>query len=171
MDLPRFKYHPDPVATGAVAKSDGECARCRKVRGYVYAGSPYALADDLNVCPWCIADGSAAKEFNATFVQDIEEQLPAEIMTEVFERTPGYVSWQGENWLCHCNDACEFHGDFTRAGLQALKPEDEARFLEDNDWIEDWPRIKKNYQPASDLALYKFVCRHCGVVRIGVDLS
>lgn len=171
MDLPKFKYHPDPVATGAVVKSDEECARCRQVRGYLYDGAPYAIADGLKICPWCIADGSAAKEFNATFVQSIEQDLAKDIQAEVMERTPGYISWQGEFWLCHCNDACEFHGDFTRAGLAALKLEDEQRFLDDNDWVEDWPRIKAEYQPASHLALYKFVCRHCGAVRIGADLS
>lgn len=171
MDLPKFKYHPDSIATGAIVAADDECSRCRERRGYVYEGTPYGLSDDLTVCPWCIADGSAAKEFNATFVQDIEGDVAADIRKEVMERTPGYVSWQGENWLCHCDDACEFHGDFTPEGLASLKPDEEARFLEDNDWIENWPAIKRNYQPAADLALYKFVCRHCGTVRIGVDMS
>lgn len=23
-------------------------------------------------------------------------------------RTPGYVSWQGNNWVAHCSDYCAF---------------------------------------------------------------
>ena len=171
--LPRFTYHPDPVATGAVEKSDAECACCGKARGYVYAQAPYCEEDDLEgaICPWCIADGSAAKKYDATFVQEVENGAPDSVVKEIMERTPGYESWQGEIWLTHCNDACEFHGDMSRADLAALSPEAEAQFLAENDFIDDWPEFKKHYAPKGDTALYKFVCRHCGLVRIGVDMS
>jgi uncharacterized protein CbrC (UPF0167 family) len=161
------------MATGAVVECEVPCKCCGRARGAVYAGAPYCEADGLEsaICPWCIADGSAAAKFAATFVQDAETELAPSVRAELFERTPGYECWQGENWLCHCNDACEFHGDISREELQALAPEAEARFLAENDWIEDWPEVKKHYRPRGDMGLYKFVCRHCGIVRLGVDMS
>lgn len=38
MTLPKFKYHPDPVATGHLVESDTACACCGQVRGYIYTG-------------------------------------------------------------------------------------------------------------------------------------
>ncbi|MFD9367154.1 CbrC family protein [Streptomyces sp. NPDC060020] len=31
-ELPAFPYHPDPMATGAVVRSEGTCARCGQAR-------------------------------------------------------------------------------------------------------------------------------------------
>jgi hypothetical protein len=39
MDLPTFKYHPEPVATGSVVLSQNECECCGKVREYIYHSS------------------------------------------------------------------------------------------------------------------------------------
>ncbi len=69
MDLPITKYHPDPVATGSVdANPDQPCLCCNRIRGYIYTGPAYSerfhyLSGCL--CPWCVADGSAAKQFRA----------------------------------------------------------------------------------------------------------
>ena len=173
--FPRFTYHPDPVATGAVKASDATCLCCRRPRGFVYDGSPYSRRDDLDdaVCPWCIADGSAARTFGATFVQNSEDELKPAIRRRLFERTPGYESWQGEFWLCHHDDACEFHGDATREDLNALTEAEETLFLEENDFLQDdWTDIKADHDAkASSLGIYKFRCRHCGLTRLGVDMS
>ena len=32
-----------------------------------------------------------------------------------------------------------------------------------------WQQVADGYQPGCDAALYKFVCRHCGLVRFGHD--
>ncbi len=34
MDLPTFRYHPDPLATGSVEPGDTRCLRCGEVGGY-----------------------------------------------------------------------------------------------------------------------------------------
>ena len=64
--LPAFKYHPDPVATGSIkADPDAPCLACNRIRGYIYEGPAYSEKYDYlthSLCPWCIADGSAAKE-------------------------------------------------------------------------------------------------------------
>lgn len=173
--LPRFPYHPDPIATGAIKASEAACACCGRARGYVYNGGPYSIRDDLDdrICPWCIADGSAARTLDATFVQSTEESLPRGVETRLFERTPGYESWQGERWLVHHGDACEFHGDATLADLNALTAAEEAAFLRENDFLADeWPDLKVNHDPqASSLGIYKFRCRRCGTIRLGVDMS
>jgi uncharacterized protein CbrC (UPF0167 family) len=173
--FPRFKYHPDPLATGAVKASDATCLCCGRTRGFVYTHAPYSRRDDLEgaVCPWCIADGSAARKFQARFVPDAEDELPAAAGRELFERTPGYLSWQGENWLCHHGDACEFHGDATHEDFNALTETEEALFLEENDFLGDWwadMKIKHDNR-ASDVGVYRFRCRHCGLTRLGVDMS
>ncbi len=180
--FPQFRYHPDPVATGAVIHSNAECLCCGKSRGYVYSMSPYSTRDDLHqrICPWCIHDGTAAARFDASFVQDVEGlrpnsegQLPpaSGYQIEVLTRTPGFNSWQGEFWLCHCDDACEFHGDLSRQDLMSLSPIDEERFLTEHGGGLDLLALKEHYQPGGDVALYKFLCRHCGIIRLGVDLS
>lgn len=44
------------------------CQGCGKARGFVYVGPVYSV-EELNdaLCPWCIADGSAAEAFGASF--------------------------------------------------------------------------------------------------------
>lgn len=60
MSLPAFRYHPDPLATGSVIRSDARCVCCGDARGYVYAGPVYAVDEYENcLCPRCIADDSA----------------------------------------------------------------------------------------------------------------
>lgn len=111
MTLPAFRYHPDPVASGSVAVSDAECRRCLQRRGYIYTGPVYSETPlDDALCPWCIADGSAHREFDATFVDSEAFPLdtPASAATEISERTPGYDTWQSEEWPVCCSDSTAF---------------------------------------------------------------
>lgn len=173
--FPHFPYHPAPIATGAVKASDAVCRRCGHARGFIYSGAPYSRRDDLQdaICPWCIADGSAARTFKASFISTSEDELPPGPHRELYERTPGYASWQGEFWLCHHDDACEFHGDATREDLNALTGAEEALFLQENPFVEDyWADMKANHDPeTSALGVYRFRCRHCGLTRLGVDMT
>src|SRR5262245_60801263 len=68
MELPVFRYHPDPVRTGSIQPSDNECVCCRKRRGHIYMGPVFAEPElDESLCPWCISDGSAHETFDAEF--------------------------------------------------------------------------------------------------------
>jgi uncharacterized protein len=170
--LPLFRYHHDPLATGVVAVSDAICECCCKARGYVVQSGIYSAQTIENLCPWCVSDGSAAKRFSGEFVQDIDGKVPQSVYEEIMHRTPGYISWQGECWLTHCDDACVFHGDLTREELRTLPVKAEKEFLERNGWVAAWwPELKEDYEPAGDTALYKFVCRHCSQWIIGIDMS
>ncbi|NJL02495.1 MAG: hypothetical protein HC910_18785 [Spirulinaceae cyanobacterium SM2_1_0] len=173
--LPHFPYHPDPVATGAVVASDKQCVCCERSRGYVYVGSVYSTNDlDDALCPWCIADGSAASRLDASFGELFSRHralVPESVIAEVNLRTPGYVSWQGESWLSHCNDACEFHGDATAAEVADASNETKNAWMEEYKQDEaSWLSVVDGYRPAGHSALYKFVCRHCRRVLFGWDL-
>lgn len=135
MTLPTFKYHPDPVATGAIMQSQGECPCCERNRGFEYANEPYqndrTVEQELcGICPWCIADGSAAAKFGARFVDiDASDEYfggretvndPA-IRQELCERTPPYTSWNSPRWRSHCGDYCAYLGDLEPAEMGALR--------------------------------------------------
>ena len=176
MELPNFKYHPNPLATGSVKPSDAKCRCCGKSTGYIYAASVYAKEElQEEICPWCIANGEAAEQFGALFSDDeplLEEGISPEICAEVSERTPGFNSWQQEEWLSHCNDACEFHGDAPKHELEALSGSEKKVFLSRNYLKEkDWENVLRHYQLGGNPAVYKFVCRHCKAVLYGMDFT
>lgn len=169
--FPTFRYHPDPLATGAVHPSDLACQCCGVARGFRVAHH-YGVKSYDCICPWCVADGRAAKTLGVSFVQDAEGDLPAAVWKELNDRTPGYESWQGERWLTHCYDACAFLGDLPRDEVANLPPETEKAFLTENDWLDDWEDLKVAYASGNcDVGLYKFECLHCRTIRIGVDYS
>lgn len=162
MDLPAFPYHPDPVATGSVEiNPDKPCLCCNRIRGYVYTGPAYSerfhyLSGCL--CPWCIADGSAAKRFQAEFTDTgTLDGVPDAVVTQLATRTPGFVAWQQERWLTCCNDAAAYLG---RAGSAELE----------QDFAPARPAVQRELAPGQELTdlqkdgeptAYIFRCLHC----------
>lgn len=173
---PTFRYHPNPLATGAVEKSSVTCVCCGKARGFIYVGPVYAI-EELHelLCPWCIADGSAAEKLGASFADShplITAHVPAAAVEEVNLRTPGYSCWQQESWLAHCGDACEFHGDVTAEEVRNASEETKKHWLAEYKQNEEgWQWATSGYRPGGNSPLYKFVCRHCHLVLFGWDLS
>lgn len=171
ISLPEFRYHPDPVATGVVVRDeDAPCLSCNRIRGYVYDGPVYSekfhhLAHCL--CPWCIADGSAARQFGAEFADSgTMDDVPDEVRDEIARRTPGFNAWQQEQWLTCCGDAAEFLG---MAGSAELKtqfkdalPAVEEHLRQDFDLSGKALKqfvagLSKDGMPTA----YVFRCRHC----------
>lgn len=126
--LPRFRYHPDPVATGAIEVMAGTCLGCGRDRGWMCVVAPYAGRDLRDrLCPWCVADGTAASTFGAVFTDldgetDTDGVDPA-VLDEINHRTPGFSGWQQERWLFCCNDGAAFLG---AAGWEELAPHPDA---------------------------------------------
>jgi uncharacterized protein CbrC (UPF0167 family) len=146
--LPNFKYHPDPIATGAVHASPAICDSCGQARGFEYAASFYtAHKSELTLCPWCIASGEAARKYSGAFSDAhplARAGLSRDVVREVCERTPGYVSWQQDNWQVHCGDACEFHGAADPAEVKALAGPSLTELLDRFGIQEDWWRRLSN---------------------------
>lgn len=176
MALPQFRYHPDPLATGAIEPGPAVCDCCGETKGYVYAATFYTAHLDVpTLCPWCIASGEAARKYDGQFADDRplrEAGLADEIVREVCERTPGYISWQQEVWQAHCGDACEFHGDAEPDEMRALDGDALAEFLDSNGITEDdWTGILDGYEKGGDPAVYKFVCRRCRKIVYSLDFT
>ena len=173
--LPLFTYHPDPLATGSVEASGARCACCGRERGYIYTAAVHAEEDLTGqLCPWCIAEGVAAERFGARYADSaplIEAALPEEIIEEVTQRTPGYRSWQPDEWKCCCGDACEFHGNPDRSHLGLLAASAVEQFLSLTKWSpEQWLEFVSDlYEPGGSPGVYHFVCRHCNKPRYGLD--
>lgn len=157
-ELPTFRYHPNPVATGAFVLEPGRCSSCGLDRGYVYKGPIYAIEEPDPPCPWCIADGSFAARFDAEFTDPAPlAGLDPAVIEEVTRRTPGYAGWQQEQWLTHCNDAAVFLG---AVGYEELLAHPEAlELLRQDMGDDDVQGLSRDGSPTA----YLFRCRHCGV--------
>jgi uncharacterized protein CbrC (UPF0167 family) len=174
MDLPLFKYHPDPVATGSVEIRNARCACCGEDREAVYVGSVYAEANlDESICPWCIGSGLAHERFEAEFTDraavggddlDSRNPVPQEVTEEVAYRTPGFSGWQQERWLVHCGDACAFLGPAGKRELGAYGSEDLLESIRadaemDESEFQDYlDALDRDSGPTA----YVFRCLHCG---------
>ena len=162
MTPPSFPYHPDPVATGSVVTSDSVCSCCGQARGFVYTGPVYAVDDVEALCPWCIADGSAAARFEATFTDAFApDGVDPSVVDEICLRTPGFSGWQQEEWLFHCGDGAAFLG---RAGFAGLDADALAAVRRE---LAPWPADQiDHYLAALSLdeppTAYLFRCRVCG---------
>ncbi|MBE6752821.1 MAG: CbrC family protein [Ruminococcaceae bacterium] len=173
MDNIVFRYHPDPVATGAFEVTAGEvCDCCGKVTTLCYR-NPFFSGEDVEcLCPQCIADGSAAEKFDGCF-QDSEnagdvDDPDGSKMMELTARTLGYCGWQQEYWYAHCGDYCAYLGgvlwdDIVRMGLE--------KELEENYDEEicgfDFDTLRGNIN--GHLQGYLFRCLTCGKHFLYVD--
>lgn len=80
----------------------------------------------------------SSRKFDGIFIQRAEKNKvddPAKI-DELFKRTPGYVSWQGEHWLACCNDFCAFIGDVGTKELEELGIADDV--FEEYDALDEY---------------------------------
>ncbi|WP_051830196.1 CbrC family protein [Streptomyces novaecaesareae] len=163
--LPVFPYHPDPVGTGAIIQSDAECSCCSRARGYIYTGPVYAVENlSGRLCPWCIADGSAAERFEALFT-DVLDDIPVDRLFAITQRTPGFSGWQQERWLVHCGDGAAFLGTVGAAELTD-HPEAWASLREElghGPWsLSQAEQYLKALTKSGQPTAYLFRCRACG---------
>ncbi|WP_107839981.1 CbrC family protein [Metasolibacillus meyeri] len=112
--LPTFKYMPNPMQSDIFETGEIVVCDCCEQEVDIYCRKGiYAIEEVEYLCPSCIHSGLAAQKFDGQFQQDLlnsELVLNNDYTDEVLYRTPGYVSWQGNNWLAHCTDYCAFIG-------------------------------------------------------------
>jgi uncharacterized protein len=172
--LPNFKYNPNPILLKVIKEEKTLCPVCNKNRDYSYVGPFYSVEEVEGICPWCIADGSAAKMFEGEFqdVESCDDVEKDEYIDELIFRTPGYSGWQQEYWLSHCGDFC---------AIKSYVGWEDIKNLED-ELSDDIQRICNNYQITEEIFKssltnggdhqgYLFQCIKCGKHRIHSDLS
>jgi uncharacterized protein CbrC (UPF0167 family) len=172
MEIPVFKYHPDPIATGSIVASRGVCPVCEQYRDYAYYGVPYGIKELEKICPWCIADGSAHQKYDVQFTDPAGvggykkwESVPVDVTSEVAYKTPGFAGWQQEEWFTHCGDAGAFlgpmgNGELRRAGPEAIgviRADFAARGTK-----AEWDKYLATLDVKNGPTAYLFRCCHCG---------
>ena len=180
-DVPEFKYHPDPLATGSASRSDAECGLCGLPANLAYDGPVYGRQTDV-LCLRCIADGTAARslalgDLHAEFTDvgwGVPDDVPDSVLEIVSQRTPGFRGWQQEHWLYHCGDAAAFLG---RVGHSRLLEHPDAldMVLHENDEYGWTPEQSREYAEAltddGEANAYLFRCLHCGRDLAYTDMS
>ena len=103
------------MASGSLRKSDHICECCGQSWGTLYQGNIYTKHHVTNVCPWCIADGSATDKFGATFIDGsfCNDELRYVSLTdqanrEVFGCTIGFATFNAIGWWVHCGEPAEY---------------------------------------------------------------
>lgn len=172
--IPTFKYHPKCSENEVFEKArDGEqatCMCCGKHSEYYYSQTMYAVEDVDCLCPQCIADGSAARKFDGEFIQDAESLEDAADKTdELFHRTPGLITWQGEYWLSCCNDYCAFIEYVGTKELEQMGIAEEVFADYEEQGQYDIDDVRSYLEKNGSMAGYLFRCLHCGKHRIWVD--
>ncbi len=169
--LPSFRYHPDPVDTGSIVAAKDTCRACGQARGYVYVGPVYAEEDlERAFCPWCIANGTAARQFGATFADAAGvggygewDKVPRSAVDEICLRTPGFAAFQKGRWWTHCGDGAEFLGAAGRRELNgrwasAVPTFREALGIDDD---AEWQDLLAGLSRDTGATAFLFRCRHC----------
>lgn len=143
-------------------------------RGFIYVGPVYAEDElDEKICPWCIADGTAAKKYDATFTDEEGigkygdgQPVPEHVIEEVARRTPGFSGWQQEQWWSHCRDAGAYlgtagHEELTALGADAiLSIRGSTGLPPGQEWEAFFRALDKDGSPTA----YVFRCTKCGAL-------
>lgn len=177
MNYPQFKYHPNAYQLDLFVEVKGRCSVCHEERSLKYEASFYSEEDPEYICPFCIADGRAAKKYQGEFndycgiegvspdPNDPSPTIPKEMLLEICERTPSYISWQQEVWLSHCNEPCAF---IDYADTKTIAPFREEIISElDSIGEETLEYLSKD----GDCVGYLFQCVQCGKHKLHVDFS
>lgn len=163
--LPKFTYFPDPIKVGAITKDPGVCDCCGRHSDWNCPKGIYSRHTVDRLCPWCVADGSAAKKFKGSFqdLHDVPQSVPKSVKYEVNSCTPGFETWQGNTWLFSEKDAMIFVGEVNgkellaknnRAQIQACMSMDHSPFENEGEL--------SDIVPAGSPAVYMFQDRKSG---------
>ena len=174
LGLPTFRYHPNPLETGAFEESvDGVTCDCCGQTTHVFYTAPFFAVENIEcLCPECIASGEAARKYHGSFrtiapwTGGVEDPARLE---ELIYRTPGYHGWQQEYWRAHCGDYCAFLGYVGARELRALGALEDV--LDDPMWDEGQKEMIRESVNGGHLQCYLFQCLHCGKHLVWMDFD
>jgi uncharacterized protein len=173
MNLPYFRFHPDPISTGSIEASASTCIVCGEAHGFIYVGPVFGDADldhlDDSICPWCIGNGAAHERYTVEFSDPtsigggIWDTPSPDVVAEIAFRTPGFNGWQQERWFAHCGDAAALVAiagwkELTALGNQAV----EAIAVESGYAGTDLEDYLRSLDRQSGPTAYVFRCLRCG---------
>lgn len=128
------------------------------------------------ICPWCISDGSAHAKYDATFIDEaiFPDDIPVAVVEEITQRTPGYSSWQSEQWLCCCGDAMAFLEPVGMHEIRRRYPTLEDKILagifEDLNLSQVAAKqLLESFKRDAGPTAYVFQCLHCHSHKTFVD--
>jgi uncharacterized protein len=180
--LPVFRFSPNAYDLGFFVAEPVHCSSCEQDRDWRYRGSFYTTANDVRLCPWCVADGSAARRFAGSFSDwlgidgvpvdpDEPRTVDDDAASEVATRTPSYPSWQQEQWRSHCGMPCAFIGFVGADDLPALLPDPVLEADLDGGLGFPGDVLRTYLTRDGDLSGYLFRCVVCGAHRLHADAS
>ncbi len=163
-----FKYSPNIQMIGILKNEKGICQCCRKEVSQYYP-TMYCREDVNCICLECIKSGLAAEKYQGQFVQDAESDKVSDAVKidELFKRTPGYTSWQGEHWLACCGDFCAYLGDVGTKELVEMGIADDV--FAEYDALNEYDDAREYLVKSGSFCGYLFQCLHCGRYHIWVD--
>ncbi len=161
-----FKYHPNLYNLDILEEGDGICQCCSKEVDLYYP-TMYAVEDIDCLCLECIASGEAAKKFDGMFISDGDVVDDEAKKDELYKRTPGYVSWQGENWRACCDDFCAYLGNTNSVELQKFGVLESV--LDEYNEYSNMELTAEDIEEDSYLDTYLFQCLHCKGYKINTD--
>ncbi len=163
-----FKYSPNIQTIGILINKKGVCQSCGKEVSQYYP-TMYCREEVDCICLDCIKSGQASDKFKGEFIQDAETDKVDDAMKidELFKRTPGYSSWQGEHWLACCNDFCAYIGDVGTKELMEMGIADEV--FAEYDTLGEYENARDHLVKAGSMSGYLFQCLHCGRYHLWVD--
>jgi len=174
-DLPRFRLHPNVYRLDLFEQQNGTCSCCAQLRDWKYRGPFYAVQKPDYLCPWCIADGSAAQRYEGQFNDELSIEgwepdpsasantFNAELIAEMCDRTPGYLAWQQAQWLVHCEQPCQFIAYVGAAEVEGLRSELAGDLQQLGDTYVQ--ALSADGNPTG----YLFRCLQCGTHRLHTD--
>lgn len=174
MNIPKYKYHPNPIKTGALIQgAQRKCDCCNENTNIWYQSPFYTTHNDIEcICPTCIANGMAASKFDGEFqdAASVDRVSDPAKLDELIHRTPGYCGWQQEYWVAHCDDYCAFVGyvgwkEIVEMGIDDQIEKNYNQELNGFD-IND---VKKYMYNEGGMQGYLFRCLHCGEYFLYVD--
>ncbi|WP_425117356.1 CbrC family protein [Anaeromassilibacillus sp. SJQ-1] len=175
LGLPAFRYHPDPLDTGAFKQSEEGvvCYCCGKTTHIFYTSPFFSVEEIAYLCPVCIASGEAARKYGGSFQDDYS--------------VDDGVDESGRNWMSSSTappatpagsrntgaptaaSYCAFLGYVGARELRALGVLEEV--LNDPMWDDEQKKMIQESVNGGHLQCYLFQCLHCGRHLVWMDFD